>query len=153
MIQANDSTHPPAAVPALFEGYSRVLLLRTAAFLLEYHAIIMRSLHFDSQAVAYLEQEADAVGQQQDEQDAAFLPSAVPALFEGLSRALVLHAAAFLLEHHAMTMRGLHLDPQAVAYLEGATEAVKQQVDKRDAEFPKLFDNAALEVLRSMTAP
>lgn len=148
-MPANVSTHSSSAVPALFEGYSRALLLRTAAFLLRHHASRMRGLHMDPQAVAYLEQQAAVVEQQQDEQDAAFLPSAVPALFEGISRALVLHAGSFLLEHHAITMRGLHFDAQAVAYLEKAAEAVEQQMDEQDAAFPQLLDNAVLEVLRA----
>ena len=144
----NTSTHTPTAFPAWFEGYSRALILRTSAFLLQYHASRLRSLQIDPRAVAYLEQEAHAIARHLDTQDAAFLPSTVPALFEGFSRSLVLHTGAFLLEHHVIMMRGLHLDPLAVAYLEEAAQAVEQQMDEQDAAFPDLLNTAVLEVLR-----
>lgn len=72
----------------------------------------------------------------------------VPVWFERYSRSLVLHTGAFLLEHHAITMRGLHFDPQAVAYLEEEAQAVEQQMDDQDAAFPDLLNNAVLEILR-----
>jgi hypothetical protein len=128
-------------------------MLRTAVFLLRHHAIIMRAMHLDAQAVAYLEQEADAVEQHLAELDGVSLPSVVPALFEGFSLALVLHTGAFLLEHHAITMRGLQLDPLAIAYLEEAAVAVEQRMDEQDARFPDLLDHAVLEILRSVVIP
>lgn len=126
-------------------------MLRTATFLLKHHASRMRGLHLDPQAAAYLEQEANAIAQQLDTQDAAFLPSTVSVLFEGYSRVLVLHTGAFLLEHHAIMMRGLHLDPLAVAYLEQAAQTVEQEMDEQDAAFPDLLNTAVLEVLRPVS--
>lgn len=126
-------------------------MLRTATFLLKHHASRMLSLHLDPQAAAYLEQEADAIEQQLDTQDAAFLPSTVPVLFEGFSRVLVLHTGAFLLEHHAIMMRGLHIDPLAVAYLERAAQTVEQEMDEQDAAFPDLLNTAVLDVLRPVS--
>lgn len=145
------AAHAPSALPGWFEGYSRALMLRTATFLLKHHASRMRSLHLDPQAAAYLEQEADAIAHQLDTQDAAFLPSTVPVLFEGYSRVLVLHTGAFLLEHHAIMMRGLHLDPLAVAYLERAAQTVEQEMDEQDAAFPDLLNTAVLDVLRPVS--
>jgi hypothetical protein len=147
-MQANASMLPTSVVPVLFEGYSRALMLRTAAFLLRYHASRMRGLHLDPQVIAYLEEEAYAVEQHRHEQDAAVLPSTVPVLFEGYAQTLVLHVGAFLLEHHAILMRGLHLDPHAVAFLEEAAQTVEQEMDEQDARFPDLLDTAVLEVLR-----
>jgi hypothetical protein len=152
VMQANASISAPATVPALFEGYSRALMLRTAAFLLRYHASRMRGLHLDSQAIASLEEAAYAVEQHRNDQDAAFFPSTVPVLFEGYAQALVLHVGAFLLEHHAIMMRGLHVDPKAVAYLEEAAQTVEQQMDDQDASFPDLLNHAVLEVLRSVAS-
>ena len=126
-------------------------MLRTATFLLKHHASRMRGLHLDPQAAAYLEQEANAIAQQLDTQDAAFLPSTVPVLFEGYSRVLVLHTGAFLLEHHAIIMRGLRIDPLAVTYLERAAQTVEQEMDEQDAAFPDLLKTAVLDVLRPVS--
>ena len=142
------STHAAATVPVWFEGYSRSLVRTTSVFLLKHHASRMRGLRLDSRAVAYLQKEADSIELQLHDQDMLFLPSTVPPLFESYSRSLVLHTGAFLLEHHAITMRGLHLDPQAVAYLEEAAQVVEQQMDDQDAAFPDLLNNAILEILR-----
>lgn len=150
-MNVEGATRAPSALPGWFEGYSRALMLRTATFLLKYHASRMRSLHLDPQAAAYLEQEADAIAQQLDTQDASVLPLTVPALFEGFIRMLVLHAGAFLLEHHAIMMRGLHLDPLAIAYLEQAAQAVEQEMDEQDEAFPDLLNTAVLEVLRPVS--
>lgn len=108
----------------------------------------MRGLRLDARAVAYLQHEADAIEHHLPDQDLLFLPSTVPPLFESYSRSLVLHTGAFLLEHHAITMRGLHLDPQAVAYLEGAAQAVEEQMDDQDAAFPDLLNIAIVGMLR-----
>lgn len=143
---------PSASLPVLFEGYSRALVRHTAAVLLNDYARRMRGLHLDPQAVAYLEAEAQATVQQCVDQGGGFLPTTVPVLFEGYSQVLLLHTAAFLLRHYTITMHGLRLDPEAVAYLEEEAQVVEQQMDDQDAAFPDLLDTTVLEVMGTVVA-
>jgi RNA:NAD 2'-phosphotransferase (TPT1/KptA family) len=151
-MPAKASTFSSSTLPAVFERYSRALVMHTAAFLLRHYALTMSGLHLDEQAVAYLEEEAHAVEQQMDEQSTEFLPATVPVLFESYSRVLMMHTAAFLLRHYVITMHGLHLDPEAVAFLEEEAHTVEQQMDHLDVTFPDVLDVAVLELLRALVA-
>ena len=60
-----------------------------------------------------------------------------------------MQTAAFLLPHYAITMRGMHHDARAVAYLEKEAQAFEYQMDSQDATFPDLLDTAVLQRCRT----
>jgi len=144
------ATLPSEPMLVEFESYTQALVLHTAVFLLRHAALTMRRLHVDPQAIAYLEQEAQAAAQLGGDEDLSFLPSVVPALLEAYSHALVMHTAAFLLRHYAITLHGRHLDPRAVAYLEQEAQALEQHMDDQDTAFPGLLDTAVLGVMHAL---
>lgn len=85
-------------------------------------------------------------------QDCLLRSMPVPVFFESYSTLLVAHAQATVLGDLVISMRGAHIDPAAIAFVERLAAAAEQRMDALDTTFPHAVDEAILDAVRPALA-